>query len=1556
MSAPRKLPAAAIAIVGMAGRFPGARNVAEFWRNLRAGVESLESFSNEEIAALGVDPRLLADPRYVKVGTVLERAAEFDAAFFGVNPREAEVLDPQHRIFLECAWEAMEDAGYDVERLRVPVGVFAGATMNTYVLANLLANPQTLAAVGAYQAMIGNDKDFLATRVSYKLNLRGPSLTVQTACSTSLVAVHVACESLLTHQCDMALAGGVSLSFPRRTGYLYQEGMILSPDGKVRPFDARGGGIRSGEGVGLVVLKRLEDAIADGDHIRAVIRGTAINNDGAQKIGYTAPSVDGQAEAIATAQSIAEVDPATITYIEAHGTSTPLGDPIEIAALTKVFRAHTDARQYCAIGSVKSNIGHLDAAAGIAGLIKTVLSLEHGEIAPSLNFETPNPQIDFASSPFFVNAQLRAWDDKDGVRRAGVSSFGIGGTNAHAVLEQAPAISHGDARQGDQVLVLSARTPAALDAARERLAAYFAEHPRAILEDVAYTLQSGRRVFEHRCMLLAGSVAAAQKVLATPGARELERAHGQAGGRAVAFMFSGQGSQYSGMGWDLYRSEDVFRSTLDQCAELLQKDLGLDLRAALYPEFAAANGLPAVSAEQLNETRLTQPALFALEYALAKLWEHWGVAPQALVGHSIGEYVAACLAGVFTLESALTIVARRGALVQKLEAGGMLAVQLDEADVAPHLRGELSVAALNAPGMCVVSGPIPAIDTLERKLETMGISVRRLRTSHAFHSAMMDPAIAPFVATVAQHALSPPRIPFVSNVSGTWITAEEATDPKYWGRHLRGAVRFADGIQTLVRDASRLLIEVGPGSTLKTLARQTLGLADDAVLASLPHPLERVPSDSYARRALARAWLAGVSVNWEALHAGRNPRRVALPTYPFESKRFWVEPLGREARAALASALSGAPKITRKNDIADWFWLPSWQRSATLAAHAAAGKRAARGRWLAFGDESRTCVSVLQELENLGIEIVEVRRGEAFALLGPNQYAICPDRREDYDRLLAAVLPKNGSIDGILHLWNTSPEATGEVDLDSGRRDGFYSTLYLAQALGDVALAAPLPVLVVSTDMQRVLGTESLRIERILLIGPVLVMSQDIPNLRSRSIDIPGADWNVRQASTLACALLAEADVATNPNIVAYRSGYRWEQTAASVRVDAPAAHAVPLRQRGVYLITGGTGGLGLAVARYLARTREARLVLTGRSAVPDRSLWTELLGNAETAANVKARIRAIQELEELGAEVLLIAADVADETAMANVLAATRSRFGALHGVIHAAGLPGIGILPLKTRAATESVLQPKVEGTLVIDRLLAGADLDFLVLFSTINTAFGWHGTTDYSSANAFLDAFAQAGVARCSRRVLTVNWGTWREVGMAAELAAERGDSDGELMRAAIRPEEGSDALCRALASGLTQVFVTARPMPELIAEIETLTRQIQASNATQTAAPGEAEAALPLGSRHERPALANEYIAPRDAEEEKLATMWSELLGIEPVGAEDNFFDLGGHSLLATRVLARVQDVFQVRLPMRAIFEAPTVAGLAEHVRTALWAADAKSRAASEAEENREEIEL
>ncbi|HEX5876099.1 MAG TPA: type I polyketide synthase, partial [Pyrinomonadaceae bacterium] len=718
-----------IAVVGLSGRFPGARNLNEFWDRLCEGAELVSFFSDDELLRRGADQAALDDPHYVKAEAVLDDVELFDAAFFGFTPREASTLDPQHRIFLEESWAALENAGYNSETFQGRIGVFAGESLNTYFLNNLYPNRKLLDSLGASQVVIANDRDYLATQVSFRLNLKGPSLSVQTACSTSLVAVHLAMQSLLNHECDMALAGGVSVSVPQGLGGHYQDGGIISPDGHCRAFDTRARGTVKGSGAGVVVLKRLADAINDRDTVHAVIKGSAINNDGAMKVGFTAPAVEGQASVIEEALALASIEPATIGYIETHGTGTALGDPVEIAALTQAFRTGTEATGFCPIGSVKTNIGHLDAAAGVASLIKTILALEHRQIPPSLNFEQPNPNIDFANSPFFVNTELRSWDTNGTPRRAGVSSFGIGGTNAHVVLEEAPESESFNASSAPYVLVLSARTPTALAHASANLAKHLEQHSQLDLGDVAYTLSAGRKQFEHRLAVVCRDVPDAIKKLSAPdrsrvtGASEYEK-------RPVAFMFPGQGAQYVGMGRALYEREQVFRRELDHCAELLRSRLGVDLREIIYADQLS----PEESAARLTDTRFAQPALFAVEYALAKLWIEWGVEPHAMIGHSIGEYVAACLAGVFSLEDALRLVAARGEIIGRLPRGAMLAVSLAAGDAESLKSEQLSLAAVNSPSLCVLSGTIEAIEELERRLTSEGVICRRIHTSHAFHS------------------------------------------------------------------------------------------------------------------------------------------------------------------------------------------------------------------------------------------------------------------------------------------------------------------------------------------------------------------------------------------------------------------------------------------------------------------------------------------------------------------------------------------------------------------------------------------------------------------------------------------------------------------------------------------------------------------------------------------------------------------------------------------------------------------------------------------------------
>jgi amino acid adenylation domain-containing protein len=895
-----------IAIIGMAGRFPGAETIEEFWANLIAGRESISFFSDSELVQSGLDPVALnRRGRYIPARGVLKDAGCFDAAFFGIHPKEAEVIDPQQRVFLEACWVALERSGHTPSRIKGAVGVFGGTTFNTYYQHVLQQRPDLIELVGSDLVMFGNEKDYLTTRVAYKLGLSGPALNVSTACSTSLVAVCQACQSLLTYQCDMALAGGASVRVPQESGYFYDEGNIGSADGHTRSFDARGAGTVFSNGVGVVVLKRLEDAIRDGDLVYATIKGAALNNDGSQRVSFGAPGVEGQSEVIAMAHALAGVNPETITYVEAHGTATPLGDPIEVAGLTKAFRLGTETKQYCALGSVKTNIGHLDAAAGVTGLIKTALALHHKVIPASLHFQTPNPKLDLANTPFYVNAELQEWKTGSGLpRRAGVSSFGTGGTNAHVVLEEAADLPRSGRSRDHQLLILSTKTPETLERATSNLTECLrnlGDSPER-LADAAFTLQTGRTEFTHRTIVACKSAAEGVSVLEGRDpkrvfTRQLERREPR-----MIFMFPGQGAQYAGMGAELYRTEPIFRAEVDRCSQFLLPHLGMDLRELVFPR----KGFEAKASEQLVQTRFTQPALFVIEYALAKLWMSWGVKPAAMIGHSVGEYVAGCLAGVFTLEDALSLVARRAELVQELPSGGMLAIRLSEQDVLPLLNGHLSLAAINSPTLCVVAGPHDAILKLQGELESRGVTTRRLHTSHAFHSQMMDPVLAPFTEVVGRIKLNAPSIPYVSNVTARWITAEEAKSPAYWAGHVRQTVRFADGIEELVKDQNAVLLEVGPGQTLSTLGRQhPAKTSGQTILASLA--LTGPEESRGVLETLGRLWMAGVEVDWLGFYAEERRCKIVLPTYPFDRKRYWPEPISDRMRVPEPVSLAPSP-------------------------------------------------------------------------------------------------------------------------------------------------------------------------------------------------------------------------------------------------------------------------------------------------------------------------------------------------------------------------------------------------------------------------------------------------------------------------------------------------------------------------------------------------------------------------------------------------------------------------------------------------------------------------
>jgi amino acid adenylation domain-containing protein len=878
-----------IAIIGMAGQFPGAPDLESFWQNIAAGKSSISHFSPLELEARS-SAGIENGPDYVSARGVLRDPGMFDAEFFGVSPRDAESMDPQHRIFLETCWNALEDAGYDSSTYAGQIGLFAGCSLNTYLLANLCHDRAFIDEltgsyqVGEFRSFMGNDKDFLTTRVAYKLNLRGPCISVASACATSLVAICQASQSLLNYQCDMSLAGGVSVTFPQKRGHMYSEGSIGSKDGLCRPFDAAATGTVFSHGAGAVVLKRLEDAIADRDNITAVIRGFGVNNDGSMKAGYMAPGVDGQSGVIAAAQAMAGVNPRSITYIEAHGTATPLGDPIEVAALTKAFRLSTEDKGFCAIGTAKANVGHLDAAAGVAGVIKTAISLSRATLPPLAQFETPNPNIDFANSPFYVNRELTPWQS-DGPRRAGVSAFGVGGVNAHVVLEESPApVASTPSSRSARLLCLSARSQAALHSSIENLARSLQSRPELPLEDVAYTLAVGRKAFDFRATFVCSGIEDAIAKLQSATAQTSRAVSSKR--PEIVFLFPGQGSQFAGMGSSLYATEPLYREQVDECSEILLPLMGHDIRDILFP----ADSTTPEAAERIQQTQFAQTGIFVTEFAMAKLWQSWGVEPRTMAGHSIGEYVAAVLAGVMSREDALRLVSIRGRMMQEMARGGMVGVRLGESELQQYLSADISLAALNAPKLSVLAGPLEAIERLEQRLTADGVLFRRLRTSHAFHSSMMDPMLSEFEAEVAKISLHPPTRPYVSSFTGTWIQPDQATSPRFWSEQVRNPVRFADALKTLM-STPQILLEVGPGNTLSTLARQQPNSSESVIVASLSQRDEQSPVEAGSLlEVLGQLWMAGVAPNWADFYAHEQRCRVSLPTYPFERKLYWVEP------------------------------------------------------------------------------------------------------------------------------------------------------------------------------------------------------------------------------------------------------------------------------------------------------------------------------------------------------------------------------------------------------------------------------------------------------------------------------------------------------------------------------------------------------------------------------------------------------------------------------------------------------------------------------------------
>ncbi|HEU4884757.1 MAG TPA: type I polyketide synthase, partial [Longimicrobium sp.] len=1320
-----------IAVVGMAGRFPGADSLDEFWEMIAAGREGITTFDDDELRAAGIPEAWLSNPSFVRRLGVLRDVESFDAAFFGYSPREAEVLEPAHRLFLEVAWEALENAGVDPTRGTSAVGVYAGAGEANYAHANLLSRPELVQALGFFAINIGSNKDFLATRTAYKLDLRGPAVGVQTACSTSLVAIHLAVQALLTRECDLALAGGTSVNVPHRTGYQWSPGGIMSTDGSCRAFDAASTGTAGGNGAGAVVLKRLEDALADGDTVRAVIRGSAVNNDGGVKVAFTAPSAEGQAAVIREALTVSGVDPATIRYVEGHGSGTEMGDPIEISALAEAFE-EVQGTHRTAVGSVKSNIGHADAAAGVAGFIKTVLAMENRTLPPTVHFRAPNPKIDFARSPFYVSGQAEAWDRDAAPRRAGVSSFGIGGTNAHVVLEEAPAPASSTPRRPWHLLPLSAKTAAALDAAASRLAEHLRQNPDVPLADVAWTLQAGRREMAHRRMLV---VRDGEDVAALLGGRQPDRIVTGALDdrlRSVAFLFPGVGDQYPQMARGLYESEPVFRAEVDRCAALLQARFGIDLLAALYPGAAPEEAAPGAgidlrrmlardeadpAAEALNRTELAQPAVFVIEVALARLWMSWGIRPSAVIGHSLGEYAAAVVAGVFTLEDALELVTARGRMIGELPAGAMLAVPLGADAVQPFLVDGAAVSAANAPELCVVGGTPEAVEAVRARLAEAGHTARFLAATHAFHSPQMEPLVPRVREMVGRMRLSAPSISFVSNVTGTWITPEQATDPAYWARHLREPVQFARGVAELLKDAGRVLMEMGPGQTLSTFVRQRPDSAGVTVIPTVRYPYDRTGDAAFALGALGRVWLAGVTPDWAAFHEGESLRRVPLPTYPWERQRYWID-------APAAGEHDPAPRTGKRADPAEWLYLPAWKRTPAVRPAADDG-----ARWLVFADGSERGHDLAAALRSAGRAVTLVRPGDAFAV-GGDEATVRPAAREDYAALMDAVAGESPV--HAIHL------ATGE--------DAFVSVALLAAALGRGGKDARL--VVVTNGVAGVTGGEEIDPPAATVLGAVAVAHEEHPTLTCIAVDCVAGD---RDAAPL---IVAEALSDRKDTAVAIRARRRWVR--GWERVE-PAGEG-SIEPGSVWLFAGGVDGRSELLARHVA-SRGARLVLVDER-MSDRLAWDRVVAARPADDPVRRMIEIAQELEATGAEVLTLRAPLYNAQQVDDAFAAAAARFGRVDAVVASPALEELGGFEAlgDARAAEWSrrfgVLRQELESVAAAAR---AHSVGRVLVESSLTPVLGGVGRARVAAAQAYVDAFAHAQ-SLAGERWTALGWDRW------------------------------------------------------------------------------------------------------------------------------------------------------------------------------------------------------
>ncbi|NOQ23838.1 MAG: SDR family NAD(P)-dependent oxidoreductase [Bacteroidales bacterium] len=1488
-----------LAIIGLSCKFPGSKNVQEFWSNLYKGKETISFFTEKELLDEGISERLIENDNYIKASGILADKGCFDSRFFGYKPEEAKLMNPQLRLLHESVWNALEDAGYDPSIYKGKIGLFAGAAKNyNWETGSMLRSNQ--------EALQGNiskylyNVNFMCSRVAYNLNLKGPAVFVDTACSSSFVAVHLAGNSLLLGECDIAIAGGVRLFEHVKDGYMYQPGMIHSKDGHCRAFDVNANGAVPGEGIGLVVIKKLKKALEDGDNIHAIIKGSAINNDGNRKIGYTAPSINGQVDVIKKALKRAKVDPSTISYIEGHGTGTVLGDSIEMQSLEEVFRNNSDKK--LGLGSVKTNIGHLDFAAGIASLIKAVLVLKNKKITPTLHFKSLNTNVAHDKFPFFVNNQLTEFNDHKSVLRAGVSSFGIGGTNSHVILEEAPNKDLTINEEENKLLLLSAKTSDALLQRKSDLLSFLKLNNEICFDDLIYTLQIGRKSLKHRTALVCKNVREAIDMLSSPqnGDEIHEIVNSEC--KQIVFMFSGQGSQYANMGKQLYGENKFFRDKMDECFEIASNYLDENLKDILFTTEVDKD-----KKNQINNTNYTHPLLFIFEYSLASWLIELGIRPDFMIGHSLGEYVAACLSGALNLEDAIRLVIQRGRLIWSMPKGSMLSVTMSEQEADQYLSTEIDLAAVNAHNLCVLSGRTDAIKVLEQELKDKGIVCRELITSHAFHSHMMNPILKEFEREIDGVHFGEIKIPFVSNLTGNFVTSAEISSSNYWIKHLRQTVRYNNGIKSLINKPKTLFIEVGPGKTLAGLTQYANidNSKGNKVLTTVRNEKHLEDDYKYFLKSLAQIWNSGINLNWTKTF-NNTPKRISIPGYPFERIKYPIN------QSEFVNKYILTANSNRNQNVNEWIYENSWKRKSLIVNE---NKFVNSKVSILFVDDNELCRVVVDAFKKREQQIIFVKKGEKYSKDEKGEYIINPLNQNEYKNLFDDLVSNKQELKHIIYLWDLNYEnkyLSKENKKSETYTYRFGSILNILKSLIYTGEFNDSKFISVSNNAFSVTGSETLNPKHSTQVALLKVFRQENPLRQAFNIDLSLNESNVIENVSL---LLQELDNNSEVN-VCLRNGMRWIPDYIRQEIPKEYKDLRSFKKEGVYIIIGGLGNLGNELSKYLITNYKSKLIITGRSNFENSEPKNNNISQTNDLNDRK--YQNYKTLIENNNDVTYIACDVSNTNDLLSVGEFAIEKYGNIDGVIHAGGIGGgvnSKLIKDLTISDIEAQFSAKVNGLISTNKLIEKYNINLCIITSSLSSVLGGLGFGAYASANSFIDQYIDY-LEVLNRQT---NWVNINFDGIS--FVNDKKDATRGMISVKELPIIFEYALKLNKGSRISRFVISTTDLYGRIEKWITNNQRIESDKADSN---DEKQCLL------ERPILSVNYIEAKSSIEKLVTSIWKVVLGLEEIGIDDDFYELGGDSLKAMTIIGKINKQFNTEHPLTEFLKSPTVRNIARYI--------------------------